>query len=141
MRFFDHPRLRPIAFCLWCLAWAVVVAALLAPIGIPTPSGSDLLAHGMLFAVMALATATFCPRPARLVPPALVTFGAGIALEFAQGLVPYRHFDVLDALANTTGSALGFTGAVLILCLARPPAAADEAGVSSNSPSRIWTGS
>jgi len=125
MRFFTDARLQLIAFAVWCLGWAVVSAALLAPIDVPAPSGSDVVVHGMLFAAMALVAVTFCPRPGRLVLAALFTLGAGIALEFAQGLVPYRHFDVLDAIANTTGSALGFAGALVILYLAQSQAASD----------------
>lgn len=132
MRFFNDSRRQLIAFAVWCLGWAVVSAALLAPVSVPAPSGSDVVMHGMLFAAMALAAVSFCPRPSRLVVAALFTLGAGIALEFAQGLVPYRHFDALDALANSAGSALGFAAALVILHLARPHAAA--ASRASTSP-------
>jgi hypothetical protein len=132
MRFFNVPRWQLLAFAVWCLGWAVVSAALLAPIDVPAPGRSDVLVHGMLFAAMALAAVSFCPRPGRLVLAALFTLGAGIALEFAQGLVPYRHFDGLDAIANATGSVLGFAGALVILYLARPQTTApSEARVSS----------
>lgn len=132
MRFFNDPRWQLIAFAFWCLGWAVVSAALLAPVDVPAPARSDLVVHGMLFAAMALAAVSFCPRPAKLFLAALFTLGAGIALEFAQALVPYRHFDVLDAIANSAGSALGFAGALVILYLARPQTTtASEARASS----------
>lgn len=130
MRLFDDPRRRLIAFCFWCLGWTVVAVALLAPLGVPTPARSDLIVHGMLFAAMALAAVSFCPRPGRLVLAALFTLGAGIALELGQGLVPHRHFDVLDAVANAAGSALGFAAALVILYLVRPQAGEGEARLS-----------
>ncbi len=39
----------------------------------------------------------------------------GIAVEFVQGVVPYRFFSWADALANTGGVLLGWLMAVLFL--------------------------
>lgn len=46
--------------------------------------------------------------------------GMGLALEFVQGLTPYRHFDYMDSLANTTGVVIGWLLGATILKINLP---------------------
>lgn len=125
MRHLSASRFRRWCLVLWCLGWVLVSVALLMPVPTAVPQGSDLVVHGLMFAGMALAAASFCRHALWLALPALFTLGAGIGLEWAQGLVPYRTFDQLDAVANAAGAALGYLVAVLLLLLwSRGPSAA-----------------
>ncbi len=45
----------------------------------------------------------------------------GIGLEFVQGALGYRHFEVLDMAANGLGVLLGWVAALLILPRIRGP--------------------
>lgn len=51
---------------------------------------------------------------------AIVLTGMGIAIEFIQGMVPHRQFDLLDMIANTSGVllawALAYTWVGNVLC-------------------------
>jgi VanZ family protein len=105
------------------MGWIVVAVLMLAPISPPGPPGSDLFAHVMLFGVMAFAAVTFCHHAGGLFVLALATVAAGSALEFAQGLVPYRSFDLLDMLADAIGAGFGYAAALIVLYLAIRPAA------------------
>ena len=116
------PRLRVIWFVLWCLGWVGVAAlSLMPPAGIPD-IGGDKLAHMLAYAWMAAAAVTFCRCPARLALLAVVTMLVGGAMELAQGLVPNRHLDGADAVANGVGATLGYLIALAALfVLRRPP--------------------
>jgi VanZ family protein len=117
-----RPRVRRLCLLLWGVAWVAVAVLMLMPIP-PGPPGSDLLAHVMLFGVMAFAAVTFCHHAGGLLLLALATVAAGSGLEFAQGMVPYRSFDLLDMLADAIGAGFGYAAALVILYLAIRPAA------------------
>jgi VanZ family protein len=108
-------------FWLWCAGWLVVSGLLLLPVRVPAVIGSDLVAHFALFAAMALGTVTFCHDPLRLTGLALLTLAGSIALEVAQALVPYRTFDLLDAMANAIGIGVGYLAALLVYYLVVRP--------------------
>lgn len=115
-------RLRPwsrrVAAWLWGLAWPVVGAALLMPVPVASPAGSDVVVHFSLFLGLALWPATFARRAWALAQLALLTAGAGVALEAAHGVLPYRSFEPADLAANLLGVALGLGLALLVLrCL------------------------
>jgi VanZ family protein len=120
----QHLHRRPFRLTclwLWCAAWVVVSAVLLLPVRVPPEVTSDLVAHFALFAAMAFATISFCHDPLRLTGLALLTVVGGTILEVAQGYVPYRTFDLLDALANALGVAVGYLGALVVLYLVIRP--------------------
>lgn len=115
MRHLHEPRVRAAFLGLWCLGWIVLSAALLAPMPLPTPGGSDKLAHFGAFAGMAFAAVSFCHSPWRLALLAVLTTAGGVLLEFAQGFVPYRSFDLSDAIADGLGAGAGYVLALIVL--------------------------
>lgn len=119
-----EPRVRSILFGLWCVAWLVVAALLLAPLSsLMDVSHADLVAHFLLFGCLAFGAVGFSHRGAELTLLTLATIAGGIALELAQGQVPYRTFDILDAGANTLGAMVGYGAALTVLQLVIRPAA------------------
>jgi VanZ family protein len=117
-----RPRVRRGCALLWCLAWPGVAALLLMPVSVPAPQYSDLVAHFVLFGTMAATTVTFGRSNGQLALLTLGTIAAATALEAVQGLVPYRSFDPLDALANTFGATVGYALATIVLELVIRPA-------------------
>ena len=116
--------MRSILFGLWCVAWLVVAALLLAPLSSPVDvSHADLVAHFLLFGCLAFGAVGFSHSGAELTLLLLVTIAGGIALEFAQGQVPYRTFDILDMAANSLGAMVGYGAALTVLQLVIRPAA------------------
>jgi VanZ family protein len=119
---FDR-RVRAILFGLWCLAWLLVAALLLAPLRSPTSLPyADLIGHFLAFSLLAFGAVGFSHRGAELTLLAALTIAGGVALEFAQGLVPYRTFDILDMAANALGAMAGYGGAMAVLLLVIRPA-------------------
>jgi VanZ family protein len=120
------PRMRSILFGLWCLAWLAVAVVLLMPLRDPPSfSHSDLIAHFLLFGCLAFGAVGFSHRSVELTLLAVATIAGGVGLEFAQGLVPSRTFDILDMGANAFGAMVGYGGALTVLQLVIRPA--DEA--------------
>jgi VanZ family protein len=113
----------------WGAAWIVVAAALLAPLAAPAPGRTDLLWHFLLFCTMAFGTLGFSRRPGQLACLTLATIACATALEFAQGLVPYRTFDPIDAVANGLGALAGYVAALLVLYYVIRPAAGYDGAV------------
>ena len=134
---FDR-RVKSTLFWLWCLAWLIVAALLLTPLSNPIElSHSDLIAHFLLFGCLAFGAVGFSRRATELTLLAVITVAGGVALEFAQGQVPYRTFDILDMGANALGAMVGYGGALAVLLLviapaedARAKAAADALPIS-----------
>jgi VanZ family protein len=119
---FDR-QVRTILFGLWCLAWLIIAVLLLAPLRSPTSlSHGDLIGHFLCFGLLAFGAVGFSHRGVELTLLAALTIAGGVALEFAQGLVPYRTFDVLDMAANTLGAMVGYGGAMAVLLLVIRPA-------------------
>jgi VanZ family protein len=68
------------------------------------PGESDKLAHGLAFLALAgLADFAYPRQP--LLYKLLPLAGYGLALELAQGLLPYREASFLDWLADAAGLA------------------------------------
>jgi VanZ family protein len=119
---FDR-RAKRIYITLWLGAWLVAAALLLMPLGISaTPERSDLVAHFMLFALLAFGAVSFTRRVWHLACLGLATIAFATTLEFAQKLVPYRTFDLIDAVANALGAFAGYGAALLVLFLVIRPA-------------------
>jgi len=106
----------------WCFGWLPISALLLMPIGVSTPSGSDLIAHVVLFSAMTVAAVTFCRRPLELGLLALLTLLGSVVLEVVQAVLPYRSFDPIDLLANASGVVIGYGLALILLVLVIAPA-------------------
>lgn len=101
---------------LWGIAWLAVAALMLMRVSAPAhPGRLDLVVHFAVFGTMTLATISFSRDTARLTVLALVTVAGATALEFAQALVPYRSFELLDLAANTVGAATGYALALVVL--------------------------
>lgn len=109
--------MRPLS---WRQAWLagggllvalVVVLSLLPPGPEGMPSGTDKIGHFLAYGTLAVwFGGVFERRRFAWIAVALIVLGA--AMEFAQGFVGGREPDVMDALANTLGVALG-----LVACL------------------------
>ena len=134
------PRMRSILFGLWCAGWLVVAVLLLMPLRDPPGfSHADLIAHFLLFGTLAFSAVGFSRRGMELTFLAMATVAGGVALEFAQGLVPSRTFDILDMGANTLGAMVGYAGALSVLLLVVRPMAearAKDAAQGSSATSR-----
>ena len=121
-------RLRTLLLGLWCLAWLIVAVLMLAPISSPVRvSHADLIGHFIAFAALAFGAVGFSRRGTELTLFAAITIAGGMALELAQGLTPYRTFDILDIAANTLGAMTGYAGALTVLLLVIRPAEARQA--------------
>jgi VanZ family protein len=127
---FDR-RARRVCVAGWFVAWFVAAAGLLLPLGISTPDRSDLVIHFMLFASLAFSAIGFSRRPGQLTGLALATIALATTLEFAQKLVPYRTFDLVDAAANGLGASAGYGAALLVLFLVIRPAELRWSGAAS----------
>jgi VanZ family protein len=123
------PRVRKTLFALWCGAWLIVAALMLAPLSSPMDvSHADLVAHFLVFACLAFAAVGFSHRGTELTLLAVATVAGGMALELAQGLVPHRTVDILDMAANTLGVLVGYgAGLTLLLLVIRPLAETRQA--------------
>lgn len=76
--------------------------------------GSDKLGHLLSYTLLMLWFALlFVGRRQRALHAALF-IAMGVALEFAQGGLGYRAFDLSDMLANTAGVLLGWAGGAAI---------------------------
>jgi hypothetical protein len=118
---FDR-RAKLVCAALWGVAWLATAAALLLPMGVAAPGRSDLLAHFLLFGGLAFSALGFSRRAGQLGWLTLTTIVLGMALEFAQHLLPYREFDLLDAVANGGGALAGLGVALLVLYFVIRPA-------------------
>jgi VanZ family protein len=128
MQLLFDDRVKKILFGLWCLLWLIIAVLLLAPLSSPmSMSYWDVIGHFLVFACMAFAAVGFSHRGSDLTLLAAATVAGGMALEFAQGLVPYRTFDILDMGANTLGAMVGYGGALTVLLLVIRPAAEAQA--------------
>lgn len=96
-----------LAHALWLAALVVVVAASLAPaavaarIPLATAHLTDKDAHFVGYVLLAFFPVLACRRAAIGVLLAAAAVPLGVALEFAQRLIPGRSFEVGDMLADT----------------------------------------
>jgi VanZ family protein len=119
---FDR-QVRAVLLGLWGLAWVIIAFLMLAPLHSPLPvSHGDLIAHFLCYGFLAFTAVGFSQRTIELTLFAVLTVAGGIALELAQGLVPYRTVDVLDMAANALGAMAGYGGAMVVLLLWIRPA-------------------
>jgi VanZ family protein len=122
MRRLLDPRIRATCLVLWCVAWLLVAVGLLMPVPVSTPGRFDLVAHFAIFGIMAFGAVGFCRQPVQLLGLTFLTMAGAAALEFAQHLLPYRSFDLVDLAANTLGALTGYTLALAVLVLVIRPA-------------------
>ena len=132
-RLLDQPRIRLALALLWCLAWPGIALLLLTPLPFALVSRTDLLGHFLLFGTMTLGTVTFARTPLQILILAVLTVAYGVSLEYAQGYVPSRTFDLADAFANLAGGLAGALGAMVLLRLWLQPAAAADSDLSARS--------
>lgn len=68
---------------------------------------SDKSLHFLSFFAVSLATIGFCRSVKEFLAAWLICALAGVALEFAQALIPTRAFEAGDIVANLSGAATG----------------------------------
>lgn len=94
------------------LGWVMVAAVVWGSLTPAPPSaGNDKLGH---FAVYGVLMFWFAQLYLRRLAWAAGFIALGIALEFAQGWLGYRSFELYDMLANALGVLLGWAGALLL---------------------------
>ena len=88
-------------------AWAAAIVWLSLTPSLPTLDAGhgDKLGH---FTAYALLMFWFAQLYARRLWYAIGFIAMGVALEFLQGQTGYRHYDLVDALANALGVAAGW---------------------------------
>jgi VanZ family protein len=107
------------------IAGVIIVLAIwilsLLPLKEAVLPGSDKLHHFVAYGtVMFVWVIALSPQTRRQqITLAVLFILMGIAVEFIQGIVPYRFFSWADALANTGGVLLGWLIGVLLLPLWR----------------------
>ncbi len=101
----------------WVAAWIVVTALMLVPVG-DAPPVSDRLIHYVVFFVMTGAALAFCLTHRALLGVTALALALAAGLEYAQSLVPWRHFDLLDMGANLAGVLSGYVVAAALLLAA-----------------------
>ena len=112
--------IRRLAHALWLTALVVVVAASLAPAAVaahvPLAAAhlSDKDAHFLGYVLLAFFPVLACRRTLLGVLFASAAIPLGVALEFAQRLIPGRSFEPRDMLANTLGVCAGLALAALL---------------------------
>ncbi len=112
----------------WCLVAVVVVLSLIPTPTMPpvTATWDDKIAHCLAYAGVMAWFAVIAPRASwwRL---AGAVVALGIALEFCQGLLPYRTASFADAIANTMGVLIGAATAWLVIACTPRTVSADRA--------------
>jgi VanZ family protein len=88
---------------------AAIVWASLTPA--PPSAGNDKVAHFVAYGVLMF---WFAQLYARRIPYAAGFIAMGTALEFLQGWLGYRSFELYDMIANAGGVLLGWGGALLL---------------------------
>lgn len=114
-------RVASLARPLWAAALTVVIVGTLMPAEDmpPTPDLSDKLLHFAAYLVLATLGVIGWPELRYRLPFGLILLG--FALEVMQGtLVPGRHFDWFDALANAAGAGLVLAATTLLTDASRP---------------------
>jgi VanZ family protein len=95
----------------WAMVAAIVWLSLTpAPLRVDIES-SDKLGHLAAYGVLMF---WFAQLYARRMPWAAAFVAMGVVLEFLQGWLGYRSFEVLDMLANSGGVLLGWGSALLL---------------------------
>jgi VanZ family protein len=98
--------------CGWALVAAVVWLSLTPALPRVDIEQSDKLAHLLGYGVIMFWFAQLYAGTARL-GYALGFAAMGIGLEFAQGALGYRTYEVFDMFANTLGVVLGWAAALI----------------------------
>ncbi len=108
----NHSLFRTLAISATLAVWVVSLLPLQQTLG----SGSDKLHHLLAYAGLMIAWRLAIPshQPRRQLMMAIALIGMGLAIEFAQGLTPYRYFEWADAFANALGVLVGWTISIVI---------------------------
>lgn len=97
----------------WTFIVCAVVVSLVPGQKLPPTGVSDKVEHSIAYALLTLWFAGVYPRTSYL-RVGLGMLGLGVAIEIAQGLMPFgRHTDLRDVIANSLGIAVGL-GVALI---------------------------
>ena len=120
----DHLRFRRVWLGLGLLLLALVAVGSI----ISVPSGAravmhqDKLVHTLTYACLMAWFAQIYRHDLTRLLLVIGLIGMGIVMEFVQGMVPHRQFDLLDMIANTSGVvlawALAYTWVGNVLCWA-----------------------
>lgn len=90
----------------WLLVSALILVswAALTSLQVPVVARiSDKLLHGLAFTALAAVAHAGFPSPRGLLTALPLLLGHGLAIELVQATLPYRHFDLLDLLADALG--------------------------------------
>ncbi|WP_051560212.1 VanZ family protein [Marinobacterium jannaschii] len=91
----------------------ITVLSLLPIAGLPEKTGfTDKQSHFIAWGSAALVGFTLFPRAGWRILLLLLFWG--VAIEYAQQLIPKRQFSGLDVIANTLGIVLGWGAAMLL---------------------------
>jgi len=107
-------RLRLLSIAIgWALVAAIVWLSLT-----PSPPSlevawGDKLGHFAAYGTLMFWFCQIYPRRGTRISYAAGFVALGIALEFAQGAIGYRSFELFDMLANAIGVGLGWSAAIV----------------------------
>ncbi|MGA2326241.1 MAG: VanZ family protein [Bryobacteraceae bacterium] len=109
-----------LSFVLWLLVLTAVITGSLLPgaiaarIPLAAAHLTDKDAHFLMYALLALLSLLAFDRAPTGLMCAVGAVPLGVALEFAQRLVPGRSFEIGDMIANTLGVCAGLVLAALL---------------------------
>ncbi|MEK7408923.1 MAG: VanZ family protein [Acidobacteriota bacterium] len=118
------PGTRRLLLCIWWLDLAFVAATSLLPgrllmrIGLGPAAVNDKGVHFLAYASLAVLPVLGIARPRCALAAAASVVLLGLALEFAQRLVPGRSFEWADFAANNLGVLAGAAAGLLVRRLA-----------------------
>lgn len=107
-----HIRILPFIVLLFTATWLSLTPA---PFDAPGPDLSDKVLHFIAYGAIAFTGYVAFPRTSWHFAGLIIVWSIGI--ELIQWQLPTRSFELLDILANSTGTCFGWIGAHLTMKL------------------------
>lgn len=106
----EHLRFKRLWLCLGLLLVALVTvgSVIAVPLTVKSFMLQDKVVHTLAYACLMAWFAQIYRHDLTRLLLVLGLIGMGIGIEFIQGMVPHRQFEVLDMIANSSGVVLAW---------------------------------